>query len=80
MAAAGLRRGNNVIDEVRALDERAEHHIAVHIAVDRVIEGLGQGADNVEAKLLPERYGASVGRDDVVELHGAEAALFCPDQ
>ena len=43
--------------------------------MDRVPKGSGQSADDFESELLPKRHGSDIGGYDMIELHGAEAAL-----
>src|SRR5690349_19196048 len=48
--------------------ELLEHHVGVDEAKPGVFERFGQGTDDIEAQFLPERDGASVGGNDMVEL------------
>ena len=55
--------------------EATKHHVAIDQPQPRMAVGLGQGADDGEAELLPQRHDHRVGRHHAVELHDAETQL-----
>src|SRR5215207_4252166 len=53
--------------------ERAVHHVEADVAVRRVVEGLWDGADDLEPECLPELHRRLVRLDHRVELDRAKA-------
>jgi hypothetical protein len=57
--------------------ESSEHDTSIHESELGVTKCSGQSADDAKAELLPKANRWLVGRDDEVELHGAEADSAC---
>src|SRR3954451_15005040 len=54
------------------------HHVQADAAVAGGAEGTGDGADDLEAQVLPEVHRSRVGLDDGVELDAVVALLAVP--
>ena len=57
-----------------------EHDVQADQAVFGVVEGRGDGADDLEPERLPQVHRRGVGRHDRVELDAGEARLAAPVQ
>jgi hypothetical protein len=68
MCSIGARVGANEL-------KIAIHYEGVDVALRWMKKSFGKAADDLEVEALPKAYGAVVGADDEIELHGAKAAF-----